>query len=79
MLAYFTTNFARCTLVTRKKNAITLPHSAQRKHAFFGEIKQISQSKKIATRKGVSLELLHHILGHISNRSLMDGDTANVW
>ena len=58
---------------------VTLPHTAQRKHAFLGEIKQMSKSKKKAPRKKVSLELLHHRLGHISTRSLMAGYTANIW
>ena len=31
-------------------NAITLPHSAQRKHTFWGGINQISKSNKIAPR-----------------------------
>ena len=37
------------------------------------------KSTKIGPKKKVALELLHHRLGHISTRSLMDGDTANVW
>ena len=39
----------------------------------------MSKSSKIAPRKKVALELLHHKLVHIYTRSLMDGDTANVW
>ena len=35
--------------------------------------------KNIAPRRKVALELLHHRLGHISTRSFMAGDTANVW
>ena len=58
---------------------VTLPHSAQWKHAFCGEIKQISNSKILEPRKKVTLELLYNILGHRSTRSLMDGDTANIW
>ena len=61
------------------KNAVTLPHSAQRKHIFLAKIKKVSKSKKLAPRKKVALELLHHILGHRSTRSLMAGDTDNVW
>ena len=63
----------------KEKNAVTLPHIAQRNHGFLGEIKQMYKSKKIIPRKKVALELLHHRLGHISTISLMDGDTANVW
>ena len=50
--------------VLRKEGEMRLLcHSAQRKHAFLGEIKQMSKSKKIAPRKKIALELLHHILG----------------
>ena len=62
----------------KDKNAVTLPHSAQQKHAFLGKIKQMSKSNKIALRKKVALELLHHRLRHISNISLMAGYTKNV-
>ena len=36
-----------CTLYSgvEKKNAVTLPHIAQRKHAFLGKIKDISKKK----------------------------------
>ena len=34
----------------RKKNVVILPHSAQRKHAFWGETKEISKSNRIAPR-----------------------------
>ena len=33
----------------------------------------------MAPRKKVTSELLHHRLGHRSTRSLMSGDTTNVW
>ena len=36
-------------------------------------------SKKNPARKKIALELLHQRLGHISTRSLLVGDTANVW
>ena len=58
---------------------VTLPHSAQRKHAFWGEIKQISKSKKLAPWKKVALKLLHYRVGHRSTRSLMSGDTVHFW
>ena len=61
------------------ENVVTLPHSAQSKHEFWREIKHFPKSKKISPRKEVALELLHHRLGHISTRSLMDGDTENLW
>ena len=63
----------------KEKNTVTLPHSAQRKHAFLGEIKEMSKTKKLPSRKKVTLELLHQILGHRYTRSLMAGDTDNVW
>ena len=60
---------------------MTLAHSAVRKHAFM--VKSMESSKKNAKknpkRKKISLELMHHRLGHRSTRSLMAGDTANVW
>ena len=62
-----------------EKNAVTLLNISQRIHAFFGETKQMSKSKKIATRREIDLELLQNILGHRSTRSLMSGETANVW
>ena len=36
-------------------------------------------SKKNPARKKIALELLHQRLGHRSTRSLLAGDTANVW
>ena len=51
-----------------KKNAVTLPHSAQRKHAFLGKIKDMSKKNKLPARKKIDLELLHKILGHRSTR-----------
>ena len=68
-----------CTVYfgAKEDNAVTLPHSALRKHAFTGEIQDVS--KKNPARKKIALEVLHQILGHISTRSLLAGDTANVW
>ena len=36
-------------------------------------------TKRNPKRKKITLELMHHRLGHISTRSLIAGDTANVW
>ena len=47
-----------------KKNAVTLPHSAQRKHAFIGKIKNMSKKNKFPARNKIALELLHQRLGH---------------
>ena len=66
-----------CTVYfgAKEKNAVTLPHSTQRKHAFWGEIKEISKRKRLPSRKKISLELLHQRLGPRSTRSLLSGDT----
>ena len=46
-----------CTVYfdNKGKNAVTLPHSAQRKHTFLGETKEMSKSKKLAPRNKVAL------------------------
>ena len=62
-----------------KRNAVTVPHSAQRKHDFTGKIKKMSKKNKFPARNKIALELLHQRLGHRSNRSLLSGDAANVW
>ena len=72
-----------CTVYfgAKEDNAVTLPHSAVRKHAFM--VKSMESSKKNPKRnpkrKKISLELMHQRLGHRSSRSLIPGDTANVW
>ena len=70
-----------CTVYfgVKENNAITLPQRAQRKHAFLGKIKEISNKNKLPARNKTALELLHQILGHISTRSLLSEDTYNVW
>ena len=70
-----------CTVYfgAKDKNAVTSPHSAQREHAFLGKIMEKSKKKKLPARKKISLGLLHQRLGHRSTRSLLVGDTANVW
>ena len=70
-----------CTVYLRaeKKNTVILPHSAQRKHAFLGKIKDMSKKNELPARKKIYLKLLHHRLGHRSTRSLLAGDTENVW
>ena len=70
-----------CTVYfgAKENNAVTLPHSAQRKHAFTGKIMEKSKKNKFPARKKIALELLHQILGQISTSSLLDGDTENVW
>ena len=68
-----------CTVYfgAKEDNAVTLPRSEQRKHAFTGKIQDVS--KKNPARNKIALELLHQILGHRSTKSLLAGDTANVW
>ena len=70
-----------CTVYfgAKEKNAVTLIHSAQRKHAFIGKITENSKKNKLPARKKIALELIHQILGHRSTRSLLAGDTANGW
>ena len=52
----------------KRENTVTIPHSAQRKHEFLGEIKEMSKTKKLPSRKKIALELLHQRLAHISTR-----------
>ena len=56
----FHKRFCAVDLGDKEKKKVTLPHSAQRKHAFLWGIYQVSKSKKIAPRKRVNLELSHH-------------------
>ena len=58
-----------------EKNAVTLPHSAQRKDTFLVETKENSKPQKQISKKKVYLGLLHHRLGHRSTMSILDGDT----
>ena len=62
-----------CTVYfgAKEDNAVTLSHSAQRKHAFTGKIQDVSKKKKYPARKKIVLELLHQRLGHRSTRSLL--------
>ena len=39
----------------------------------------MSKKNKSPERKKIDLELLHQRLGHRSTRSLLAGDTENVW
>ena len=59
-----------CTVYfgAEKDDAVTLPHSAQRKHAFTGKIKDLSNKNKFSVRKKIALELLYQRLGHRSTR-----------
>ena len=63
----------------QRENVVTLPHSAQTKHSFWGEIKEISKTKKLPSRKKIALELLHQRLGHRFTKLFLAGDTTNFW
>ena len=75
----FHKGFFMVYLGAEKYNMVTLPHSAQRKHTFLGKIKDMPKKTKLPARNKIALELLHQRLGHRSTRSLLAGDTANVW
>ena len=55
-----------CTVYfeAKENNAVTLLHSAQRKHAFTGKNQDVSKKDKFPAIKKIALELLHQILGH---------------
>ena len=75
----FHKGFLTVYFVEKENNAVTLPRCAQQKHLFWGEIKQMSKSKKLSLRKKFALELLDQIIGHRYTRSLMDLDSANFF
>ena len=74
----FHKGFCTVYLGADKNNAVTFSHSAQRKHAFTGKIKDLSKKNKFPARNKIALELLHQRLGHRTTRSLLAGDNANV-
>ena len=47
----FHNGFCTVYFVLKEKNAVTLPHSAQRKHAFLGKIMENSKKKELLARK----------------------------
>ena len=57
---------------------MTLSHNAQRKYVFLGEIKEMSKTNKLPSKKKIALELLHQRLGHRYTISLLPGYSANV-
>ena len=42
-------------LLLKEDNMVTYPHSAQRKHAFLGKIKEISKTKKLPAKSKIAL------------------------
>ena len=77
--SFFHKGFCNVYFGAKEKNAVTLPHIAQRKHAFLGKIKEISKTNKVTSRKEIDLELLHKRLCHRSTISFLAGYTANIW
>ena len=55
----FHKGFCTIYLGARENNAVTFPHSAQRKHAFLGKIKEKSKKNKLPARKKIALELIN--------------------
>ena len=51
----FHKGFCTVYFVADKDNAVTLPHSAQRKHAFKEKIKDMSKKNKFPARKKIAL------------------------
>ena len=51
----FHKGFCTVYLGADKRNVVTLPHSAQRKHAFTGKNKDISKKNKYPARKKIAL------------------------
>ena len=50
----FHKGFCTVCLGAKEKKSVTLPHSAQRKHAFLGKITEKSMKKKLPTRKKIA-------------------------
>ena len=55
----FHKGFCTVYFVSKKNNIVTLPHSAQRKHAFRGKIQDMSKNNKFPARTKIAFELLH--------------------
>ena len=51
----FHKGFCAVYFVANEKNAVTLPHSAQRKHEFLGKIMEKSKKNKLPARKKIAL------------------------
>ena len=56
-----------------------LPHSDQRKYAFLVKRNEKSKSQKKIPINKVSLEILQQRLGHRPARTILAGNTANIW
>ena len=78
---YFPQRFCTVYFGAKEDNAVTLPQSAVRMHAFMVKsMESLNKNpKRNPKRNNIALELMHQRLGHRSTRSLMAVDTANVW
>ena len=55
----FHKGFCTMDFGAKENNAVTLLHSAQRKHDFTGKNQDVSKKNKFPERKKLALELLH--------------------
>ena len=55
MIFLFHKGFCTVYFGGKDKNVVTLPHSPQRKHAFWGEIKEMPKTNKLPSRKKIAL------------------------
>ena len=51
----FNKGFCTVYFGAKEDNTVTLPHSAQRKHAFTGKIQDVSKKNKYPARKKIAL------------------------
>ena len=69
-----------CMVHFGDKGKMRLPYyKLHRGNLYFWWNKAMYKSNKIAPRKKVASELLHHRLGQTYTRLLMAGDASNVW
>ena len=61
----FNKGFCTVYFVSEKKNAVTLPHSSQKKHAFLGKIKHMSKKKIISKKENCFRMTTSKIRSHI--------------
>ena len=75
----FCKDFGTVYFKYKEKNAVTLPHSTQQRNEFWGKIKKMSKTKKLAPREKITLELLHQRFGHKYTGLFLAAGIANVW
>ena len=70
-----------CTVLfsANGQKAVALTHRVQRKHTVLVKTKEKSKPQKRIPKKKISMKLLRQKLLYSSKRSLLDGDTVNVW